>query len=151
MSLRQAKQLFALQVAIILLTGISLAGWKLNRPLRESIMVISGLAVVLETHTVCGLGSSAVLDAALIQDVIINEVIQSGLLSMGSQLLARNEQHIESGEQCLCPTANSLSQLKPMHTRVRGESMQAPTQLLCYLLESMPVCMHSWLVQHQVS
>ena len=67
----------SLQIAIILLTGISLAGWKLKRPLRESIMVISGLAVVLETHTVCGLGSSAVLDAALIQDVIINEVTKT--------------------------------------------------------------------------
>ena len=84
--------LFALQVIVILLAGISLAGWKLNRPLRESIMVITGLAVVLETHTVCGLNSSAVLDAALIQDVIINEVTKSGLPSAGSQLSACDEQ-----------------------------------------------------------
>ena len=48
-------------------------------------MVITGLAVVLETHTVCGLGSSAVLDAALIQDVLISEVTKSRLLSAGSQ------------------------------------------------------------------
>ena len=46
-------------------------------------MVITGLAVILETHTVCGLGSSTVLDAALIQDVIINEVTKSELPSMG--------------------------------------------------------------------
>ena len=87
--------LIALQVAIILLAGINLAGWKLHRPLRESIMVITGLAVVLETHTVCGMGSSAVLDAALIQDVILNEVIKSRLLSVGHQLPARHEQCVE--------------------------------------------------------
>ena len=87
--------LFALQAVIILLAGISLAGWKLNQPLRESIMVITGLAVVLETQTVCGLGSSAVLDAALIQDVIINEVTTSRLPSAGSQLLARDEQCVK--------------------------------------------------------
>eukprot|EP00891_Asterochloris_glomerata_P006298 jgi/Astpho2/6298/Aster-x0723 len=98
----------SLMVAIILLAGISLAGWKLHRPLRESIMVITGLAVVLETHTVCGMGSSAVLDAALIQDVIINEAVTTSKAFFYIAFILRGQRKMAVGFRRMRPRLHIL-------------------------------------------